>query len=85
MVARWKAIGFTITTGRIPLWFGTFGSYCEVSWGESRLPEMQFLSGQPVVIGLPAPPLKTPLQLRGPGLSAAESVINLGENRGPLV
>ena len=29
--------------------------------------------------------MKTPLQLRGPGLSAAESVINLGENRGPLV
>ena len=53
--------------------------------GESRLPELQFLSGQPVVIQLPAAPLKTPLQLRGPGLSATESVINLGENRGPLV
>ncbi len=53
--------------------------------GESRLPELQFACGQPVVIELPPPPLKTPLQLIGPGLTPTERTINLGENQGPLI
>jgi hypothetical protein len=53
--------------------------------GEARLPELDFISGQPVVIPISTALLKSPLQLRGPGLSPAESTINLGENRETLV
>lgn len=58
---------------------------CKYISGESRLPDLQFTSGQAAVVEPPQSAWRPPFQLKGPGLTPAESQIPSPEMRVPLV
>lgn len=58
---------------------------CKYLAGESRVPDLQFSSGQPAVLDISPSDWRPPFKVVGPGISNSEGLVLAGDARAPLI